>query len=153
MLDFGLVRAIGLQAVAGGSRKAGSSQISACSIQRTEAVVSKREIVVRFRTFGRQEYRHPLRVRRRPEICLFLRLGEVSSIEAFEENSIKRVRTCLASGKQIITDKALSSMGRKGATSELNLRRRLYCWRFAPRDPDIRNTSSAGGTRRLRTCS
>jgi NAD(P) transhydrogenase len=51
-----------------------------------------------------------------------LRLGEkVSSIEVFEENSIKRVRTCLASGKQIATDKALSSMGRNGATSELNL--------------------------------
>ena len=51
-----------------------------------------------------------------------LRLGEkVSSIEVFEENSIKRVRTCLASGKQIVTDKALSSMGRNGATSELNL--------------------------------
>jgi NAD(P) transhydrogenase len=51
-----------------------------------------------------------------------LRLGEkVSSIEVFEEDSIKRVRTCLASGKQIVTDKALSSMGRNGATSELNL--------------------------------
>jgi len=51
-----------------------------------------------------------------------LRLGEeVSSIEVFEENGIKRVRTCLASGKQIVTDKALSSMGRNGATSVLNL--------------------------------
>jgi NAD(P) transhydrogenase len=51
-----------------------------------------------------------------------LRLGEeVSSIEVFQENGIKRVRTCLASGKQIVTDKALSSMGRNGATSELNL--------------------------------
>jgi NAD(P) transhydrogenase len=51
-----------------------------------------------------------------------LRLGEkVSSVEVFEEDSIKRVRTCLASGKQIVTDKALSSMGRNGATSELNL--------------------------------
>jgi NAD(P) transhydrogenase len=51
-----------------------------------------------------------------------LRLGEkVSSIEVFEEDGIKRVRTCLASGKQIVTDKALSSMGRNGATSELNL--------------------------------
>jgi NAD(P) transhydrogenase len=50
------------------------------------------------------------------------RLGEeVSSIEVFEENGIKRVRTCLASGKQIVTDKALSSMGRNGATGELNL--------------------------------
>jgi NAD(P) transhydrogenase len=51
-----------------------------------------------------------------------LRLGEeVSSIEVFEENGLKRVRTCLASGKQIVTDKALSSMGRNGATRELNL--------------------------------
>jgi NAD(P) transhydrogenase len=51
-----------------------------------------------------------------------LRLGEeVSSIEVIEENGSKRVRTALASGKQIVTDKALSSMGRNGATSELNL--------------------------------
>src|SRR5215469_13353230 len=51
-----------------------------------------------------------------------LRLGEeVSSIEVFDESGLKRVRTCLASGKQIVTDKALSSMGRNGATGELNL--------------------------------
>src|SRR6202522_3138720 len=51
-----------------------------------------------------------------------LRLGEeVSSIEVFQEDGIKRVRTCLASGKQIITDKALASMGRNGATDALNL--------------------------------
>ena len=51
-----------------------------------------------------------------------LRLGEeVSSLEVFQENGLERVRTCLASGKQIVTDKALSSIGRKGATSELNL--------------------------------
>lgn len=51
-----------------------------------------------------------------------LRLGEeVSSIEVFEENGLKRVRTCLVSGKQIVTDKALSSMGRNGATRELDL--------------------------------
>jgi NAD(P) transhydrogenase len=51
-----------------------------------------------------------------------LRLGEeVSSIETFEENGLKRVRTCLASGKQLVTDKALSSMGRNGATAGLNL--------------------------------
>src|ERR1700720_1512832 len=51
-----------------------------------------------------------------------LRLGEeVSSIEVISENGQNRVRTCLASGKQIITDKALSSTGRNGATSELNL--------------------------------
>jgi NAD(P) transhydrogenase len=51
-----------------------------------------------------------------------LRLGEeVVSLEAFRENGLERVRTGLASGKQIITDKALSSIGRHGATSELNL--------------------------------
>jgi NAD(P) transhydrogenase len=51
-----------------------------------------------------------------------LRLGEeVSSIEVFQEDGIKRVRTCLASGKQIVTDKALASMGRDGATDSLNL--------------------------------
>jgi NAD(P) transhydrogenase len=51
-----------------------------------------------------------------------LRLGEeVSSIEVFQENGLDRVRTCLASGKQIVTDKALSSIGRSGATSGLNL--------------------------------
>lgn len=51
-----------------------------------------------------------------------LRLGEeVSSIEVFQENGLDRVRICLASGKQIVTDKALSSIGRSGATSELNL--------------------------------
>ena len=51
-----------------------------------------------------------------------IRLGEeVSSIEVFQENGLKRVRTCLASGKQIVTDKALSSRGRNGATGELNL--------------------------------
>ncbi len=51
-----------------------------------------------------------------------LRLGEeVSSIEVIRENGQNRVRTCLASGKQIVTDKALSSTGRNGATGELNL--------------------------------
>src|ERR1700683_1289474 len=51
-----------------------------------------------------------------------LRLGEeVSSIEVIRENGENRVRTCLASGKQIVTDKALSSTGRNGATGELNL--------------------------------
>jgi NAD(P) transhydrogenase len=51
-----------------------------------------------------------------------LRLGEeVSSIEVFREDGLERVRTCLASGKQIVTDKALSSIGRNGATSQLNL--------------------------------
>jgi NAD(P) transhydrogenase len=51
-----------------------------------------------------------------------LRLGEeVSSVEPFEENGIRRIRTCLASGKQIVTDKVLSSTGRNGATASLNL--------------------------------
>ncbi len=51
-----------------------------------------------------------------------LRLGEeVSSIELIRENGMNRVRTRLASGKEIITDKALSSTGRVGATSDLNL--------------------------------
>jgi NAD(P) transhydrogenase len=51
-----------------------------------------------------------------------LRLGEkVSSIEVFQDNRLERVRTCLESGKQFVTDKALSSIGRSGATSELNL--------------------------------
>ncbi|HTR62705.1 MAG TPA: Si-specific NAD(P)(+) transhydrogenase [Candidatus Binataceae bacterium] len=53
---------------------------------------------------------------------MVLRLGEeVSSVEPFEENGIKRVRTCLASGKQLVTDKVLTSTGRNGATARLNL--------------------------------
>ncbi|MGO9606025.1 MAG: Si-specific NAD(P)(+) transhydrogenase [Candidatus Binataceae bacterium] len=53
---------------------------------------------------------------------VILRLGEeVSSVEPFEEQGIRRVRTCLASGKQIITDKVLSSTGRNGATGALDL--------------------------------
>jgi len=51
-----------------------------------------------------------------------LRLAEeVSSIELVRENGMNRVRTRLASGKELITDKALSSTGRVGATSDLNL--------------------------------
>lgn len=53
---------------------------------------------------------------------MVLRLGEeVSSVEPFEENGIRRVRTCLASGKQIVTDKVLTSTGRNSATANLNL--------------------------------
>jgi hypothetical protein len=61
-----------------------------------------------------------------------LRLGEeVSSIEVFSEGGFERVReggfervrTCLASGKQIVTDKALSSRGRNGATQRAESRR------------------------------
>jgi NAD(P) transhydrogenase len=56
------------------------------------------------------------------ECRVTLRLGEeVSSIGVIRENGQNRVRTCLASGKQIVTDKALSSTGRNGATSDLNL--------------------------------
>ena len=51
-----------------------------------------------------------------------LRLGEkVESVEVVEESAGKHVKVMLASGKQIITDKALTSTGRVGATSKLNL--------------------------------
>jgi NAD(P) transhydrogenase len=51
-----------------------------------------------------------------------LRLGEeVSGLEFMEDPTGKRVRIKLASGKQIITDKALYSIGRTGATEGLNL--------------------------------
>src|SRR5579875_647547 len=51
-----------------------------------------------------------------------LRLGEkVTSLEVFAENGIRRVRTTLASGKEIVTDKVLCSNGRNGATARLNL--------------------------------
>jgi NAD(P) transhydrogenase len=51
-----------------------------------------------------------------------LRLGEkVESVEVIEEDGTKHVKVMLASGKQIITDKALTSTGRVGATSKLNL--------------------------------
>lgn len=51
-----------------------------------------------------------------------LRLGEsVSDIEPFEDQHGPRVRIHLASGKQIITEKALHSIGRTGATASLDL--------------------------------
>ena len=51
-----------------------------------------------------------------------LRLGEeVSGIESFTDEHGERVRIHLASGKNIVTDKALYSIGRTGATSHLNL--------------------------------
>jgi len=51
-----------------------------------------------------------------------LRLGEeVSKIERIEDGVGTRVRIHLQSGKQIVTDKALFSIGRTGATSRLNL--------------------------------
>ena len=51
-----------------------------------------------------------------------LRLGEkVDSVEIVEHQSGVRVKTTLASGKQIVTEKALCSTGRQGATETLNL--------------------------------
>ena len=51
-----------------------------------------------------------------------LRLGEeVSGIEPTVEERGERVRIHLASGKQIVTEKALYSIGRTGATKSLNL--------------------------------
>ncbi len=51
-----------------------------------------------------------------------LRLGEeVSGIEPIQDEHGERVKIHLVSGKQIITDKALHSIGRSGATRKLNL--------------------------------
>ena len=51
-----------------------------------------------------------------------LRLGEeVSNLEPFDEQRGERVRIQLASGKQIVTEKALYSIGRTGSTEGLNL--------------------------------
>ena len=51
-----------------------------------------------------------------------LRLGEeVSGMEPVEDEHGERVRIHLASGKQIVADKALHSIGRTGATQELNV--------------------------------
>ena len=51
-----------------------------------------------------------------------LRLGEeVSAIEPCDGDGDFRVRITLASGKQVITEKALYSIGRRGATADLNL--------------------------------
>ena len=51
-----------------------------------------------------------------------LRLGEaVSAIEPVQDQNGERVRISLASGKQIVAEKALYSIGRTGATEELNL--------------------------------
>jgi NAD(P) transhydrogenase len=51
-----------------------------------------------------------------------LRLGEeVSTIEPFQDEHGTRVRIQLESGKQIVTEKALYSIGRTGATDRLNL--------------------------------
>jgi NAD(P) transhydrogenase len=51
-----------------------------------------------------------------------LRLGEeVSGLEPVQDERGERVRIHLASGKQIVTEKALDSIGRTGATDTLNL--------------------------------
>ena len=51
-----------------------------------------------------------------------MRLGEeVSGIEQFSDEHGERVNIHLASGKQVIADKALYSIGRTGNTSALNL--------------------------------
>ncbi len=51
-----------------------------------------------------------------------LRLGEeVSGIEPIKDEYGERVKLHLASGKQIVTEKALYSVGRTGATETLNL--------------------------------
>jgi NAD(P) transhydrogenase len=56
------------------------------------------------------------------ETRIILRLGETVTSAALYDNGLKRqVRTVLASGKQILTDAVLSSMGRNGATAGLNL--------------------------------
>ncbi|HLW71404.1 MAG TPA: FAD-dependent oxidoreductase [Candidatus Binataceae bacterium] len=53
---------------------------------------------------------------------VILRLGEeVNNVEVIEEGNGKRVKTSLVSGKQIISDKLLSSVGRTGATHSLRL--------------------------------
>ena len=53
---------------------------------------------------------------------VILRLGEeVSGIEMVEDQRGEKVRTHLASGKQIVTEKALYSIGRTGQTGSLNL--------------------------------
>lgn len=51
-----------------------------------------------------------------------LRLGEeVKSLEPVDDDKGERVKITLASGKQILTEKALYSIGRTGATDTLNL--------------------------------
>lgn len=51
-----------------------------------------------------------------------LRLGEeVGGMEVFSDDRGEHVRIKLASGKQVVTDRALYSIGRTGATDALNL--------------------------------
>jgi len=51
-----------------------------------------------------------------------LHLGEkVSSLESYRDEHGDHVRLCLASGKQVVAEKALYSVGRRGATDTLDL--------------------------------
>jgi NAD(P) transhydrogenase len=53
---------------------------------------------------------------------VLLRLGEeVSRVELVRDNDRRRVKTSLVSGKQIVSDKVLCSVGRTGATAGLKL--------------------------------
>jgi NAD(P) transhydrogenase len=53
---------------------------------------------------------------------VLLRLGEeVSRVELTEENGRRHVKTSLVSGKQIVSDKVLCSVGRTGSTAALRL--------------------------------
>ena len=53
---------------------------------------------------------------------LTLRLGEdVREVEPIATDLGPRVRICLKSGKEIVTERALYSVGRTGATDRLNL--------------------------------
>ena len=53
---------------------------------------------------------------------VLLRLGEeVSRVELTDENGRRHVKTSLVSGKQIVSDKVLCSVGRTGATAALRL--------------------------------
>src|SRR5262249_16919854 len=51
-----------------------------------------------------------------------LHLGEkVSAVESYHDDHGDHVRLCLVSGKQVTAEKALYSVGRRGATDQLNL--------------------------------
>ena len=53
-----------------------------------------------------------------------LRLGEaVDGIEPYDDDRGEHVRIKLASGKQIVTQKALCALGRAGAVDSLNLQK------------------------------
>jgi NAD(P) transhydrogenase len=57
-----------------------------------------------------------------------LHLGEtVSSVEPYSDDHGDHVRLALASGKQVVTDKVLYSVGRRGATDSLQLEAAGLC--------------------------